>query len=98
MYSIDFFDWFLFLRFSWDNSVLDFEIDDHIFAVEILVLHHELDCWTEETSLELVEVVVEFVGFLVFLRDCAAVDAELGLGDDDVTVSEIYHNVSVWCF
>lgn len=77
------------------HEVFCLETDGNVWSLVVFILHHELESGSEETSLELVNVMAELIIELGDFRDVGIIDAKLSLADQDISVPEIDQQISV---
>lgn len=74
------------------------KVSANVFSLEILILHNQFASWSKNSSFKLINVMIKFICFLRYLWNIRGIDTKLSLTNYNITVSKIYHQISVWSF
>ena len=76
---------------------LGLKVDSDIRSLVVFILHHQLQSWPKDTSFKLIQKMIHWIIQFWSLRDiCSrAVDSELGLGHENIAISEVDKKVLV---
>ena len=74
------------------------KVGANVLSLEILILHNQFASWSKNSSFKLVNIMIKFICFLGYLWNIRGIDTKLSLTYNNITVSKIYHQISVWSF
>lgn len=89
---------YFFLSNPFFYSTFGLKIGANVLSLKIFILHNKFTGWPKKSSFKLVNVMIKFICFLSYLRNIRSIDTKLSLTDYNITVSKIYHQISVWSF